>query len=463
MRLDASKQHLTVAGRPSEFDSRRELIASLQAVCSSVSTRLTKKTTAFVLCERDWVLDVERQATQRGIPFLTEAQAIELINEGFVELEDATDSDTPLDALIGEVRSLLDGEPSARTWDALVALLDRCVPEHERALADYLCGALERWRVPPHARYTLAEPPEDHYAQLWSDACPTGYLRVAPQRWLAEALRGEPSPKFMTVDALVLHPLDLSNPNVEALLANPSFSRVRHLDPRIILDDPTGRVFKALASSPMAKNLDSLVLPCFEPKHARALKAESDLALRRLTIAPRYPSAFDSDASQKLVASSWLEELEEFVFHGSHATGHAFPDAFTTLHTLDTLTIHFDWWLNYVTTPLRLAPPARTVVIVGRLGGVNDPLVLDLLDTHLEHARTLDVSRLMPLKSDDPAQDAHAIDLVQTLIDRFPTSTFGRSFEAIRLGRWYTDRLADAFDTNGVTVLDTPADPEEPR
>ena len=258
---------------------------------------------------------------------------------------------------------------------------------------------------------------------------------------------GNASPKLETSNALVLRPLELSNPNVETLLKLPGFSRTRHLDPRILIDDPTGRVFKTLATSPMAPNLESLTLPGFEPKHARALKLDSPLSLRRLILAPRYLSSFDAGACDSLAASSWLARLEELVVQSSYLITDAFPNGFKALDTLQRLTIRTEWWLDSLLSALTLSPPTKILRLEGQLGGITRATSRTLLGMGLEHAHTLDVSGLMPPEHDDS---------LTGLIGKVPHTPFGRSFQAVRLGHWYTDALASAFAAQGTSILDAP-------
>ncbi len=229
------------------------LIDRLRDAGATVTRRITTNTKAIVSCTghkpRSLKTDIETGASLRGLLVFTEEQALELAEHGFIDVDDPDVPDAPIDALIGEARGLLDGTPDARTWDALVGLLDRCAPEHEPALVDYLVPALDRWRIPPHTRYTFAEH-ADYDAKEWVDRAPYGIVRAAPRHWLTQALQGETHAKFTLARAMMTTRMGLTNKEIIRVLEHEGFAHVRSLDLGEYQAKRSGAVHAALAASP---------------------------------------------------------------------------------------------------------------------------------------------------------------------------------------------------------------------
>jgi hypothetical protein len=454
--FEADGQRLVLTGSFRGAVNTRVLTARLVERGAVVTSSVSSNTTAVVVGQRKYATVAEETARRRGLIILSEAEALELVEHGAVELSDPDRTLSPLDDLIAQARGALDGAPDARTWDTLVGLFDRCAPAHEPALVDYLAPALDRWRVPHDARYAPASPPDDDWEAIWADACPTGILRVLPRAWMTEGVQGRARPRFTLARAVVLAGGNLLNTDIETLLGLDALSEVAYLDMRRVGVTPSGRALTALASSPMAASLRDLRLPAFKAAHARALDTTSPLAPTHLLLSLK-PYDFESDALRQLAASTWSSRLDTLTVDIQFARSSFFvtPDlsAFTglsraTLHCSD----HLRAFRDYVVA----GPSADTLALSGQVRRADRRDANALLATPYDRAPTLDLSALHVDPAGLRSEAGRRLDMASLLIDRLPGSPFGSSFSSVRLGHWHTPERADAFGASGVTALDPP-------
>jgi hypothetical protein len=453
MILNLSGSRFVIGGTFNRPLSKRVLRERLVAAGATVGTTVTTQTTAVILGETEWMTDLEGRARRLGLPILDEAQALELLANGSITLAEDAAPDAPLDALIGEARSLLDGEPSARTWDAIVALLDRCAPAHERALVDYLEPALDRWRVPRDARYDFKGASSDFRGRNWAMGCPSGYLRVFPLHWITAALQDGNHERFRLARALVLPRTELSNANVERLLGLDTLAHVTYLDLRGYGPKPSGRVLAALARAPMFANLEELRLQAFENTHARALDLGSPERLRHLRLDLR-AGAMDDAAVDALTRSSWVAGLTEFThdLYGYSVLVGA-PDL-RPIEGLERVTLWNNNWLDLYLDYVDTTPRAGTLALAGEVSSVDPARTRELLRLPVDLAPCLDLSSLRVSSSGMTDGNWRNRSMNAVFLKHLPGSAFGASFESIRLGHWFTPARAEALTAHGLTVLD---------
>lgn len=188
-----------------------------------------------------------QQASQLGINLLTEAEARAVMRGDSIKTDRVGRlGQTHIDALIGQARGVLAAPMSPPTWEAVVALLDQCSPEHHEPLSEYLSAHLSRWDTPEAHALTRA-----HFARATSDpgttpslrravhlylGNPTGELRVAPEHWMGELMHQVKSPKYRLIRALDLRGTRASGAKIDALLTHPELSELR----QVFLDMSSG-------------------------------------------------------------------------------------------------------------------------------------------------------------------------------------------------------------------------------
>ncbi len=454
MKLELADQNVTFTGRFVLSGSKAVLAQRFRDAGVTVTKNLGANTTALILGQ-GWNVTAKR-AEQRGIPVLSEAQAIELVEQGSLTLDDADEPDTPLDALIGEARSLLDGEPSAETWIALVGLLDRCSAEHEPALTDYLSRPLDMWKVPPHARL-LSPAAHALYEPGWLHRTTYGIYRVAPPDWIREGATGKPSPKHALAKSLCFSTLRHSNKELATLFEGGSFSGVTHVDMGSSRSTKlSGRALTAFATSSTGASTKSLRLSQIHDTHVKSLSADSEMELETLTVCFYNQGDYDEEALRALLTSSWTASAKTFVVELSWllSTSGMLTRLRPELLHFERFALDVHGGLHNIDNLMRDLPPCPTLELRGAINRSIRGQAIDAIDLPLHRGiTTLDLSRL----GVNTTQRDHADARLQTeelLLDRLPTSTWGASLEAVRLGHWYSDARAEAFDAQGIRVLD---------
>ncbi len=451
MKIETEGQCFVLSGAFDLSGNKRALVARLEAAGATVKNTTSSLTTAVVIGRSQWPTNAEEFARQRGLPVLTEAQALELLERGTLELEDAAEPDAPLDELIGEARAVLDGEPDARAWDALTGLLDRCSLERQAALVDYLRGPLDHWSIPQSAKYT---PPKDsdYYIGQWAESAPLGVLRVAPRSWISEALQGEVQPKYSLARAVMFTRMKLTNKDVIAVIGSGAFTNASALDVGEHQAKRSGAVFTAVAQSPMAANLTDLRLESFLGTHARALSHDSPLRLKRLRLNAS-TNTYDEAAVASLCCSAWVEELEELHLESRYSYQRGAPriEALRNLPELSRVVIEPRAGLGMLMGVLETLPATETLALVGKIYGDQGDLTRALLERPASGFGTLDVSELETYY-EKVSVDGEDVTLQEHLFDRLPGSRMCEGLERVRLGPWRTDALAQAFEARGIAV-----------
>lgn len=234
--LPLQGKKIAIAGR---FDmSRADLTHLLESLGASVSERVSSQTD-YLLCGESPGRDKPLKASRQGVPLMMAAQLHALWRGEAVVLDDPQrgGGEERLDALIGEARSLLDERPSHRIWSALVAVLDACHMSQQQQLSDYINARLEPWQQTEQVRRRIADavfedtPMSESYRELLWDFIVSGQgLRVAPDAWLGEAMRGVEAPKHEIVKRLDLTHTSATRKGALAILTHPRWRGIERLE-----------------------------------------------------------------------------------------------------------------------------------------------------------------------------------------------------------------------------------------
>ncbi len=452
MKLVIGEQNMTLCGRFVLTGSKDLLAIRLRDAGATVTASLGARTTAVVI-GGGWNVTKER-AEQRGLPVLSEEQALELLERGELELEEDAEPDTPLDALIGEARSILDGEHDAGTWHALVSLLDRCAPERQAGLTDYLSGPLERWVQGPHDRFTTRAL-YDTYPPQWLRRSPHGELRVAPPGWVREAATGSSQAKHALARALVLTSLRHSNRELIEVFDGGSFEGITHLDLGSSGSKRVSQgVLKALAQGPNTQGLRSMRLTSFEDVHAGALRQDSALELEELAF-EFHSIAYSVAALRALMESSWTRGLRRVVVERSWL-----DEVLDLVRVLAPYTRGLDGFvidalggLGDVHELIAAAPPCPSLELRGAIVKLWDAQAPQLTSTRMkEETEHLDVGGLQADPLSDQAGQTRA-SLREAFIEKLPGAPLTSGLSTITLGSWRTEDLVERFDAHGVEVV----------
>lgn len=256
--------HITIAGRFERW-SQQQLAELLEARGVTATTWLTRHTRALLCGGGESNLIGE--AMVRGLPILDEAQATQLLEEGFLELEERAALE--VSRALSELRGLLhDGKPDNQMWLAVCDVIDRCPSEEVSVLLSYVldffakweaCGTLDSLRGDP----TRALEGVVSSGEVWRAGF-DGELCVAPVSWLGELLRGEEHEKFTLLRALDLTHTPLKGGPVKKILDHPHLHRVRRLA-LPIHQALTMTLIKQLCATPWLDRLVALRIGGYTP------------------------------------------------------------------------------------------------------------------------------------------------------------------------------------------------------
>ncbi len=441
-----------------------------------VTKGLGATTTALVMGE-GWNTKVD-QALMRGLPVLTEQELNQLLRGESIERAPQAAPSGSLHALIGELRGALDGPPDGPTWDAIVAQLDRCEPEQLEPLVDYLEPILERWPRSPDARVGLqglGDAPAPDEVRRWLDTAPWGELRVAPLAWVAQLVQGQDSPKLRLVRALHLEALGVKGSLAKIALMCPSLGplKIVHFsDERAI----TLGSWDALFNAPSTRTLRRLRLSGCHDRHVKAFTRPHQLdALRELELVG-WAYSFSVAGLTALYGADLTQRVEQLTVQLHTRASMSAVDVLrrdaALLPKLTQLNLALPWRGWGLVERVRQLRPCHTLGIVADLFWLDDEDLEELFAAQPRGFHCLDLTSLRVhagARRFEPALGArlgaHAeqplAERLATMQDgmralltaRLPNSALVGQLAQVRLGRWWSDALADALLRQGVEPL----------
>ncbi len=292
--------------------TRRDAQAALKLAGGQTCYGASGTFDAAVVGRRAGQKDLEVIAS-RNKPQLDEEQFKRLIQFGELDLDaaDAPEAEVSAGESVGELRGILDGEPSPKKWRDIIAVLDQTAPERLTEVISYVEGYVSRWPLDEtrrwHTSIVEAKLPE---SASWI----AGDLRIAPKHWVEQLLAGEDSVKFSVVRALSLEGTKAKTSAASKLFASKHLSQLRHLDCGRDLK-LTKTFFKKLGQSASMSNLETLIYYPYKKSGSGAeLAASTHLtSLKHLKI--RYADyGIDHNEAKKdlqeLFSAPWSEQIE---------------------------------------------------------------------------------------------------------------------------------------------------------
>jgi hypothetical protein len=447
MLIQLKSHTICAAGTFFHFTSKKGVELAVRDAGGTATASLTRSTTLLVM--GSGYSDQEQKARLRKLPVLNEDQLIALLATGEIEIEDAAQpEEAPRDALISELRPTI-GEPSSASWDAIIEQVDRCPAEQLPELVDYIEAQIGRWVIAPQARWRPQDEDSKQRYQ-WTPMAPAGELRVAPLHWISDMLQGVDSPKYRLIRAIHLTALGVKTPELIKLLGCAQLVNLRYLDLGS-RNKYSASAWKALRTGAATRQLEHLAIAELPDKHLKLL--DGDHHLHHLnTLHIQRIDLDECDNLPALYATSWASQVTTLMISDARSQAHHLKQDPTLLPALKTLNLSFDpYGISAVDHALKHMRPCHTLAWSGRLR----PHADQELSEHVRHAATgvttLDLSQIgLWHEGDEPEQDARlqsrwAADLLAHL----PGSALIRSVAQVRLGRWWTQELADAIAARG--------------
>ena len=208
-----------------------------------------------------------------GVPMLGEQDIEDLLAGEDVFLGEDDDHEDA-NALFGEAREWLHRtEPSAKLWQDLTEVLDRCPVNQQAALVSYIDSFFSAWHADGSMASLIGYPidlesvrhtrVEDGY---WRYGVP-GELRVAPEHWVGELMQGKRSPKLRLIRALDLVWSDMNSRDVGAVLAHPDLTCIDTLN-LSLSKQLTRQLIRTLCASPTRDKLERLMFGQLHPRNS---------------------------------------------------------------------------------------------------------------------------------------------------------------------------------------------------
>ena len=233
-KLDVQGSRFAITGTFPD-NTQAEMVEVIMAAGGLFSSTVNNETD-YLLIGEDATGLAYNTALLLGIPLLDERDFFQACAGEEVWLQTQEEiADADLRSLFGEVRSLLnDAAPSRKVWEELTRLLDLCVPEQLEPLVYYANEHLEQWAQQGQMKglvgstYDLGDPRDTAPLPPNRRRGIDDEVRVAPDRWVGEMVRGDFSKKHSLVRALDLSSSGLNGTQVCALLENPHLTRIEH-------------------------------------------------------------------------------------------------------------------------------------------------------------------------------------------------------------------------------------------
>lgn len=258
MKVNLKGSVFVITGKLTKM-TRHEAEAAIEEVKGETANSVTKKTDYLIVGERP--SSKYTKAKNMGIPILTEDDFKALIAGETVEVDAIGEAgDRSVDELLGEVRSVMQGSPSAEMWSELVKLLDACRAEDVHVLTDYIDGYIARWSAEQMKGLTGtsvdASDTKGWRMRWWwyNQSSVEGELRVAPEHWVGEMQQGIESPKYKIVCALEFTGTKMTSTAVAKVISHPSLTQLEVLELPERLAPSKGLV-KTLCTHPTLRHL----------------------------------------------------------------------------------------------------------------------------------------------------------------------------------------------------------------
>ena len=388
-------------------DHTHEQITTLIEAAGGSVTRSTGKGTDYVLVGTNARGEAYGAAVLLGHTMICQEDLLRALSGEDVFLEEPERASEDRHSLFGEVRSLLhDAAPSRATWQELTRLLDLCEPAQLEPLAYYIEGHILQWEQAGHmeglvgSAYDLGDARESKSRSRGI----RGELRVAPERWVGEMVRGAFNTKHRLIRALDLTSSGLSSSRICKLLTNPQMNQVEHIalptSKRL-----TEHLVKKLCAAPLSNTVRSLHLRC-PPEGFHTLSqwfsqhSQGRGALRELDL-----SGLQSSTCFDFLEAPYFLGIQRLHVHRwdiSSLTGRAIPD----LERLDISCPDLESvaeYIQHLPRENKLHSLAllgsfdehwQTLLDIGDLLSVSYPGHLDLLEMHIpkKHFDVLDAS-----------------------------------------------------------------------
>ncbi len=251
-------QTVTYGGRLLHLEWGYKLEQQIKAAGGEPYHQISDKLTLFIDGHRAGSKKIK--AMTRGAIILSEEQFLELLEQGSLEIETrpGVERDLDLNAVMGEVRSLLEAAAQNASWTALASLLDRCDEDHLPALVHYIEPHLETWGRRKRWHTSEKNPLFTYfYPKYWITGIPQAHMCVAPPGWLLEALREEPSARHKLARALNLEGMQLNSGLAKRILGHSCWNEILALNLGVQNKYAPG-FFTWLIEQPIAQQLEEL-------------------------------------------------------------------------------------------------------------------------------------------------------------------------------------------------------------
>ena len=455
-----------------------------QSLIASKGARIGKS----VGTKTDYVIVGERpsgkyiKAKNMGIPILSEDDFKALMEGDEVEVEDiGAAGDRSIDELLGELRSVMDGAPSAPMWEAIVRLVDECREEDVATLTNYVNGYIQRWseesmKGQKGAAFDAGFDGKRIQGSWWyrsklKGAGVNGELRVAPEAWVGQMTQGAESAKFELVRALDFHASEANMTSLKKVVEHPNLT---HLQTIVFPEHraPTKTLVKTLCTH---KNCESLahivfsgfteaVVEAFEKSGTKA-RGITSVDLTDATTESWYKRRPKSELIARLFATPVFSTLESVRFPPSSAS-EDFLDLLWNqksnpkLHRIElpALTkenVHFVEALfahpMYEAQIDELELPQFLIDYNKRSRATRFEKFNVLLDIEpSKRLKLLDLSSLRFYKAEKKAATVN-----KDLLAILPSSKLLGQVDKLVLGDWATDELVEALKTafDGIEVI----------
>lgn len=441
--------------------TRRDAKAALVLAGGAVCYDAEKTFDVAVVGRRPGKKEVEI-IERRGKPQLDEDQFKRLVQFGELDLEagEGLEQEQSMGEAVGDLRGLLDGEPSPQMWRDIVAVLDRTEPERLSEVVAYVEGHISRWPIDESRRW---------HGSLIQAALPdsnswiAGDLRVMPEHWVTQLLAGEDSEKFSLVRGISLEGTKAKTSTASKMFGSKFLRNVRHLDcGRDLKLTPT--FYKKLAQYEGFPNLETLIYyPYKKAGGGKALASGEHFgALKHLKV--RYADygighEEGKQDLQALLSASWIGQIEslESMMSGSPKVScsssmmvaevlGALGDRLTSL---ERLIVGDGVHLQYMSPFKEVFSRLKVLVLVGRARRRDGALrMLEVFGQLEERAlHTIDLSQLILFDEDRGAGEQ------SKLVERLVAHPLVRQVERLLVSQYATQKTIDTLSAlEGVEV-----------
>ncbi len=252
MKIELEGATCVITGRMITM-TKAQAAARLETVGATLRTSVSAKTTFVVVTEMG--TSAHTLAKAMGVPLLSEQEfAALLVHKSLEVAEPGEAGEKSVDTLLGEVRGVMQGVPSAEMWHALVGLLDECRAEDVHILTEYIDSYIARW-TDDQMKGLLGSNHDASTHEWWhyrSDV--EGELRVAPEHWVGQMQQGVDSPKFKIVRALDLTHAKMTSTAIIKILNHPHLAQLHILELPLRLV-PSMSLIEALCAHPTLTHL----------------------------------------------------------------------------------------------------------------------------------------------------------------------------------------------------------------